>query len=279
MLIPWLSASAREPCPAVEAPATPRSVVLQAAQRAFEGYRARDVRIVDAARCDVEGGLRSLRETLGPADAARVHLAYAVAAQITGEPPETVRDYLASARSADSYLDESVEVLVGEGDPLVDLYRTAGGSGDPGSAARLAPAWQRQVLVDGVPDSRARPGPYVLQLAGRDERLDRSWYVESGGAPPRYVRKRPVIAGLTAGTALAAGAGLGLASMYASRGARFQVSESEALAAGARVSGAQLEALQEEVDGYRLRNNVALGAAAGLGLVTAGLGVWYVTTF
>lgn len=291
MLIGWMlstapPAAAREPCPrSSEEGARSRSDVLQAAERALEGYHARDVRVVDAARCDIERGLPRLKEELGPADVGRIHLAYAVAAQITGEPPEAVSAYLAAARGADSYLDGAFEGLVGEGDPLVPLYRALVEAPPRGGflPKKLPPAWAGEVLVNGKREAFTRADPYVLQLSGQNASLDRSFYVEAGADPPRYVRKRPVIAGLMAGSAALSVTGLAVGMAFAAEGEQVLGARGERLASGKSVDGedliSQRDALEAEVAGIELRNNIAMGAAAGFGLITLGLGVWYVTTF
>lgn len=278
---------AREPCPPLgDEGVSSRGDVLQSAQRALEGYRARDVRVVDAARCDIEAALPRLTEELGPADAGRIHLAYAVAAQITGEPEAAVGGYLASARAADAYLDEAIEGLVGEDDVVVGLYRAMAASGATERvfvAQRLPPAWSGDVLVNGKRDSHARVEPYVLQLVGRNAQLDRSFYVEAGAAPPRYLRKRPVIGGMMLGSAAVGAASLTLGGVYLLKGTLLVALDDFELEQSQEVSGADLaqrrDDLQAEVDSAELRGNVALGTAGAFGLVTLGLGVWYVTTF
>ena len=112
-------------------------------------------------------------------------------------------------------------------------------------------------------------------MVGSDSTSRSSSYVDPAhGVQPQYRELRPVIATSMAVCAAGAGAGVAVGALTQRSAEALSWSGSDG-----QVSGAQLNDTTEAWERRKRQNNVALGTAAGLGVVTLGLGVWYVTTF
>lgn len=281
---------AAEPCPVSDATLPVDRSALQAqTARLFEGYQARDNRVVQAARCEVEGAVPRLAEALSPSDVARVHLSYAAAALMAGEPDAVVMAYLVAARASDPNTDAIVEGLFEEGDPLLTRYRTLLPTGaaaglvaaynDP--ATPLPAAWRGTVQVNGGAEASAPNGPYLLQVSGASQMT--SAYVLPVGATLTevpYARLRPVQIKLVGASGALTVAAFGAGAAFAVRYHQHETWEPEGSDTMSGVAVADSVGRWEEQQQLRRQANHALmGTAVGFGVVTAGLGVWAVRTF
>lgn len=280
---------AAEPCPVSESTLPVDRSALQAqTARVFEGYRARDNRVVQAARCEVEGAVPRLAEALSPSDVARLHLSYAAAALMAGEPDGVVMAYLVAARASDSNTDAVVEGLFDEGDPLLTRYRSLLPSGDAAGliaayndpAAPLPAAWRGTVQVNGGQAASTRNGPYFLQVSGASMT---SAYVLPVGATLTevpYARLRPVQLKLVGASGALTVAAFGAGAAFAVRYHQNETWEPEGSGTMSGVAVADSVGRWEEQQQLRRQaNHALLGTAVGFGVVTAGLGVWAVRTF
>lgn len=265
--------------------------------RAFLAYKNRDVKASMSARRELACALARQEKPLAAYEVAKVHLAFAADAGMTGRDASERDAYVRAAIAADCGIAASAPRWLGdegaETDALVERVQTlskeacgddpdaaAGASGaegePPAGTVTLPPPWRANLWLNGEPGDTAA-APYFLQVVNFRGEPTSSGYVEIGGEIPAYHRLRPRIGGMIAGSAAAAAVTFAAGAAIAGRVEPWEAPQGKSLA-GAAVSDS-LESWTRRGNAQRTANHALLAASGGFGLVTLGLGAWWVTSF